>query len=129
MQRPLYQRIATRIVAMANCEENGNNEWYEKHSKALDELERNELPSGSGIDAGCSINREKSNMKRIVIDSSYHAMDAWGFYGRWIDFTVTVKPSLLSGIDLIIKGNFGPDKDLKDNLYDIFDMSLREKGD
>jgi hypothetical protein len=125
MQKPLYKELAGTIQARLNCEKMGNWEWFSMHEKKIDDMARSHLPSGSGIDSGCTIDIEKSTGNRIVIDSSYHTMSDMGYYGRWIDFTVTVKPDLICDFTLTISGKFGRDQDLKDYLYDTFDMALR----
>ena len=120
----IYQKLASSIQAKKNCEESGNEEWYDNHSMVIDHIVRNYLPSGSGIDSGCTIDTDKH--ETLVIYSSYHTMNEHGFYGEWVDFRVVVKPSLTKGIDLNIIGNFGKHQDLKDYLYDTFDYALCE---
>ena len=120
-----YQRLSRWIQAKKNCEESGNSEWYDNHSMVIDHIVRNYLPSGSGIDSGCTIDTDKH--EKLVIYSSYHTMDENGFYGEWIDFRVVVTPSLSREIDLNIIGNFGKHQHLKDYLYDTFDYALCEK--
>jgi hypothetical protein len=103
----------------------GNWYWSIRHEEKIADMARNHLPSRSGIDSGCTIDMRKSTGNRIVINSSYHTMSGMGYYGRWIDFTVTAKPDLICDFTLTISGKFGRDQDLKDYLYDTFDMALR----
>jgi len=123
-QRLVYKQLARSIHAKANCTESGNEKWYNKHSMVIDYIVKNYLPSGSGIDSGCTINNEK--YKVLEIESSFHVMDEYGYYDGWIDFIVKVKPSLEFGFDLQITGNFGKHQDLKEYLYQIFDYALTE---
>jgi len=126
--KPVYQELISKIVAMENCEKTGNTEWYDNHSLAIHDIEMDNLPSGSGIDSGTRVNLDKTTANKLVLDSSYHCMNQDGFYDGWIDFTVTVTPSLLSGIDIDIKGNFSQRHnkyaDVKEYLQDVFSMSL-----
>ena len=46
------------------------------------------LPSGSGIDAGCTVKRWG---QRVLIDVPYHAMNANGYYCGWANFRVAVR--------------------------------------
>jgi len=78
----------------------------------IEHIQQNYLPSGSGIDSGCTINVEKYQI--LEIKSSYHTMDENGCYGRWTDFTVKVKPSLIFDFDISIIGNFGKHQMVKD---------------
>jgi hypothetical protein len=43
------------------------------------------LPSGSGIDLGCTA---RVWGRRVLIDVPYHAMDAHGYYCGWAQFRV-----------------------------------------
>jgi len=125
MKNQVYKEIAHKVTAMNNCIKSGNKEWEDKHYDRLIDIQ-GLLPSGSGIDAGTSVNYDHSTSDKIVLDSAYHRMDENGYYDRWIDFKVTVKPSLQFDFDIKITGSFGKHQDLKDYLYDIFDNSLRQ---
>lgn len=129
MKRALYQELATIVDARLRCEKVGNAEWYEKHTEVIEHIEKNFLPSGSGIDSGCKIDLAKSTGEKIVITSSYHTMDDNGMYAGWIDFTVTITASLQFGLNLSIKGNFGKHQDLKDYLHEVFSTDLTAEKD
>lgn len=96
------QRIAHLIEARANCAKTGNTEWYGKHGDALDALER-ELPSGSGIDCGTKIDREKTTATRIVLTAEFHHMNENGMYDGWTSHRITVTPTF-HGIDVRVTG-------------------------
>lgn len=127
-QKPLYKVLANAIGARKRCHAT-ENPWFEKWSDLIDHCEKEHLPSGSGIDSGCTIDRDYSTDEKIIITSSYHAMNENGYYDGWIDFTVTVKPSFISGINLKITGRFGKYADLKEYLYDVFGTALTAKVD
>jgi len=83
------------------------------------------LPSGSGIDAGCKIDVEKSSSDKVVINFSWHHLNENGYYDGWTDHKLIVKPKLYGDFDLIITGR---DKGyIKDYLYDLFDTMLIEE--
>jgi len=121
----LYQQIPSTINARQNCESSGNSDWYDKHGCLLDHMERNYLPSGSGIDSGCTLIKDRCDV--IVIESSYHVMNDGGYYTHWIDFKVTVRPSLQFNFELTITGAFGKDQDIKDYLYDLFNEVMNQE--
>ena len=126
MKTTIYREIVSRCIARRNCEDK-QKEWYDNHAVAIQWLQDSHLPRGSGIDSGCQIDTSRTDENRLIIESSFHVMDENGFYDGWIDFTVTVKPSLLSGIVLTIKGNFNSRKStsgLKDYLHEEFDVAL-----
>lgn len=96
------QRIAHLVAARANCAKTGNTEWYGKHSDALDAIER-ELPSGSGIDDGTKIDRNKTTATRIVLIAGYHHMNENGMYDGWTSHRITITPTF-DGIDVRVTG-------------------------
>ena len=118
----LYKQLAFTINALYNCRTTKNKEWVDRHSCTLQQLVENLLPSGSGIDSGCTIN--DMQWETLLISSSFHTTDEHGSYGRWIDFFVKVKPSLQFGFTSTIRGNFGKDQDLKEYLCDLFTQAL-----
>ena len=82
-------------------------------------LERDYLPSGSGFDCGSRI--IEASEQKIIIKSSYHAMDDNGCYDRWYDFTITVTPSFWPiGFNVKIAGQFGKHQDIKDYILNKF---------
>ena len=88
------------------------------------------LPHGSGIDGTNTIDFDKSNDSKIIIQSSYHCMDEYGGYDGWIDFSVIITPSLENDFDLYIVGYFSDRHSkyahVKDYLEDIFQYALDE---
>ena len=56
-------------------------------------------------------------------------MDENGYYDGWIDFRLTVTPSLAHDFNTLITGNFGKYQDIKDYLYDILTMALNTSID
>ena len=123
----VYQKLARTLDAYNNCVEKGNEEWTDKHMDTINRIVENQLPSGSGIDSGCTIEHKRS--KHLLIYSSYHVMNENGMYNGWIDFTVKVNPSLMFGFDLLITGNFGKHQDIKEYLYDLFGVALGQEID
>ena len=98
--------------------------WVNTYDDEIEDIEKNYLPHGSGIDNGCHVNLDKSNENKIIIDSGYHCMDENGYYDGWIDFSVTVTPCLEMDISINIIGNFGKYHYTKEYLYDVFYYAL-----
>lgn len=67
-------------------------------------LERELLPSGSGFDAGTTLDETKSNGDKLVFNTSFHHMNAAGMYTEWTEHTVTVTPSLMFGRRIAVSG-------------------------
>lgn len=120
----LYARLASLIVARANCIKSGNAEWQANHEQSIRDLMDEYLPHGSGIDGQNTIDYDKSNGDRIVLGVSFHHMNDVGMYDGWTEHTITVRPSLAFGCDLTIGGR---DRNgIKDYLGDIFSEALRQ---
>ena len=121
----LYQKIASLLNARENCRKSENTEWFNRHTDELESIADNELPHGSGIDSGCTINLDKSNSNKIVIEMEYHHMTEWGMYDGWSDHTITIKPDLFSGFCMSISGRNR--NDIKEYLYQVFESVLNEE--
>lgn len=119
-ERPLFQEIASVCGARHRCLANGN-EFANNHNTTLDQIESDLLPSGSGIDSGTAIDRDKSNDDLIVLNTSFHHMNDAGMYDGWTEHVVTIRPSF-RGIDISISGRNR--NDIKDYLHEVFDHCL-----
>lgn len=117
--KPLYVALASAVIAYQNCVKSGNREWEDRHKDRILQLARENLPSGSGLDNGCSISVEQSSDARIVIATSFHHMDGEsGGYDGWTEHEIVVKPSLAFGISLRITGRNR--NEIKDYLGEMF---------
>ena len=121
MKTLLISKIYRTLQARETCKKDATKlDWFNNHEFSLFEIERNNLPSGSGIDSGCTINRDYKK-DTVIINVPFHNMDENGFYCGWSDFKVICKPAF-DGISLNI---IGKDKYyVKDYLYDLFDTAL-----
>ena len=63
----VYQRIAELLIAIDNCQKAGNEEWEIRHTERLRQIEREHLPSGSGLDHGPRIDIERTRESLTVI--------------------------------------------------------------
>ncbi len=122
MNRKLYQVLANKVQAMANCHKSGNEEWLAKHGEMAEALVREFLPSGSGFDNGTSIYLGNSTGEKLVFATSFHHMDEFGSYDGWSDHTVTVRPSMIHDIVLTISGR--DRNDIKDYIHEAFHSAL-----
>lgn len=122
---PLYKLIATALDARINCDRSNNREWFERWTDHLQTFERELLPSGSGIDNGCSIDLERSNGGKVVIHTGFHHMNEGGMYDGWTDHTVIVRGSLVSAFELTISGSNR--NDIKEYLSQVFHDTLSQQ--
>ncbi len=119
--KPLYAWIAGACGARKRCLEHGN-EFAARWDEELDWVEKNALPSGSGIDSGTTIDRDASHDELVVLETSYHHMNDVGSYDGWTQHTIRVRPSFLGGFKLSISG---PNRnDIKEYLHQTYDCAL-----
>lgn len=121
----IYQKIAQAGDALQRCIKTGNS-WADRWQETLDEIENNYLPSGSGFDSGCSI--ERADGKKIVIAFSYHNMNENGSYDGWSDYELIVTPNLALGYDMRFTGKDrnGNKEYFGDEFSGILDMEYTE---
>ena len=122
MTDKLYQKIASSINALNNCIKTNNTVWIDKHTDNLKDYE-NLLPSGSGFDSGTNIDIDNSDNKKIVLYTSFHHLNDNGYYVKWTDHKIIIKPSF-NDFDIKITGiNYN---DIKDYIGDVFYYCLME---
>jgi hypothetical protein len=126
MKMKMYMKLVKTIDAYKRCVANGNEEWELIHKQTIDDI-INSLPHGSGIDGITTVNFDKCSDKMIWLNSSYHAMDEYGMYDRWIDFSIVITASLLFGFDLHVYGRFGKYSDAKDWIMDVFGQDFEKE--
>lgn len=90
----LYQKIARALQAMENCKD----EYQEKHNNTILEIERDYFPHGSGIDADCFVDIDRSTKDKIIIVFDYdpHPKD---HYGKWLTLDLIITPELSFGFN------------------------------
>lgn len=130
-RRPLYQVIAHMLQAIENCntmaQAGGPDAGHyaamaERHATRLHWYVENYMPYGSGFDGGTRIDTAESTPDKLVFRTAFHHMNANGYYTRWTDHKVTVRPSLAFGYTLKIGGR---DHDgIKEYMADVFAESL-----
>ena len=117
--KTLIQLIAKNCQWLKTVNEN----YRDVCESRLDKLEK-ELPSGSGIDCGCKLDREKSGDSKVIITFDYHYMNGDGYYDGWLSFKAVITPTLSGYQEIKITGR---DKQgLKDMLFDTFSSCLLE---
>ena len=114
----LYSKIANLFCAYNNCVKSGNNEYKNIHEDALNQLVKDNFPSGSGFDKGTKFNWEKSSRNKLVFNISFHHMDDNGYYCGWTDHEVIITPDLVFQYDIRVTGkNY---RDIKEYIGEVF---------
>lgn len=118
--KTLAAHLATAIQARKNCIAASNLEWKQKHEDTIRALSQS-LPSGAGIDAGTSIDLDKSTAEKIVLHTAFHHVHESGMYDGWTEHTITIRPEF-DGISVGVSGRNR--NDIKDYLTDTFHQAL-----
>ena len=119
----LVATLAGLLDAIGNCERSGNAEWKVRHETKLHALCAAWLPSGSGVDCGTQLLRDRSTPSRLVFALSFHHMNDAGMYDGWTEHTAVVTPTF-SGVDVRITGR---DRNgIKDYLAELLRDALTE---
>jgi hypothetical protein len=129
MNRKIYEHIAN-IAYQIN--KSSSEYWKDIWEQDLEHLERNYLPSGSGFDAGCSINLVETKVNRLVIDFDYHHMDQNGYYNGWSHNQLILTASLVWDFDIRIvnrKGGHRIQSYDRDYFIDVFNYALNQELD
>lgn len=127
MKTTVAREISTLLQASANCAKRGNVDWQEKHEERLGRLLRNYAPSGSGIDNGTRLCRDRSTPECLVFVTSFHHMDDNGMYDEWTDHTVTISASLAFGLETKISGSNR--NDILEYLHEVFRQAMNAEID
>ncbi len=122
MNKKLYQEFAARIGARIICIAEGNTEWEVKHQDVCQDLTRELMPCGSGIDNGTTIDIDDSSNNKLVFRMAYHHMNEGGYYDGWSEHSIIVMPDLASGFTLRITGR--DRNQIKEYLYDVYSYAL-----
>ena len=122
----IYQKIAIAFGAYLNCVKSDiRTEWEEKHAEKIEEICKNELPSGSGFDSGTTFDFDKSQKNQLVFHADFHHMDDNGYYCGWSEHTVVVTPDLCFDFNLKITGRNV--RDIKDYIAETYNYHLNRE--
>ena len=117
----LYQFIAMELKR----KKSPNDAVREFAEENLEHVEKNFLPSGSGIDSGCKITQykfsDKGELEWYQISFKYHHMNDVGYYTNWTDHNLRVKADWI-GFTMTISGK--DQNQIKEYLYDTFHLAL-----
>lgn len=121
----VYQKIYHTLQARNNCINSNNHQWKYKHENMLAYIEKNILPSGSGIDCGTKIYLENFTDNKFELICEFHHMNDTGYYNGWTSHTVIVTPDFVNDISLKIGGK--NQNDIKEYLYDLYRCALTDE--
>lgn len=123
--RILASLIHSALIARQNCLLSGN-DYATKWDDHLDDIEKNILPSGSGVDHGTTIDRDRVKPDQFILSCGFHHMNDSGYYDGWTDHSVIVTPAF-DGIDIRITGRNR--NDIKDYLGEMFHFILTRQAE
>jgi len=117
-EQTILQALAQAVNVLRGTGRDEMKAWW---SSVLDDIE-DELPSGSGIDQGTKVDRERSTADKIILFTSFHHMSEHGYYDGWTEHAIIIRPSLLYGFTVDVKGR--DRNDIKDYLGDVYRCAL-----
>lgn len=124
MKTLVYIQINRSLAAYHNCVNSSNSEWEIKHREKFRDIIKENLPRGSGFDAGTTLNEDESVAgEKLVFDTSFHHMDEHGGYDGWTEHRVVVKPSF-EGIDIRVTGR--DRNQIKEYIAEMFHHALNQ---
>ncbi len=124
MNNKTYRALALEIDRRIRGKAKGRVEWEWDATATIDRI-MGTAPHGSGIDSGVSLDIDKSTGERLVFTIPYHRMNNEGYYCEWIDYKMTVKPSLRWDYSARIMGRNR--EGLRDYVADVMDTWLKEE--
>jgi len=122
---PLYQFIASKLIAMENCQRSENTDWADKHRAAIETAVEAAMPHGSGFDSGTDFDFISSTPERLVFATSFHHMDEHGGYSGRTHHQVIVTPSLAFRFTTRVTGR--DHNEIKAYIADLFNHHLAEE--
>lgn len=125
--RTVASEISSLLEAIENCKTSGNGEWQERHRIRLVELVDRYLPSGSGIDSGTKLDRDKTTAQKLVFAMNFHHMNDGGYYDGWTEHELTVIPTFC-GIE-VSRVTGSNRNEIKNYLADVLRDSLNQEYD
>ena len=124
MSTKLYQKIAREIDRKIRGKQQNQPLWTDAAEEVLEDIMRNKLPSGSGIDAGTKLD-DDSTPNRLIFHVPFHHLNDAGYYDGWTQHRVIVTASLSWGINIKVTGK---DRNgIKEYLGDLFHEVLTQE--
>ena len=120
----LYEKLAHLVNALDNCAKRNppNAELANTHADTIEQLVKDMMPSGSGIDAGTKLDLDASTGSKVVFTFGFHHMTDGGYYDGWTEHKAIVTPCLMFGFNLKITGR---DRNMiKDYLHETYHYAL-----
>ena len=119
-----YQALARNLQLIKQNLES-DPQTVEAARERIHKIAYNHLPSGNGIDNGVKVDIENSTPDKIILTFSFHHMDENGYYDRWNDYKVWIRPSLAWDFSIYIRGRNR--NMILDYLYDLFNYAFNEE--
>ena len=125
MSQPQIRTLATQISAELFRIEHPNQDIVSDAMACLDRLAEF-LPSGSGFDSGTTLDVDQSTPEKLVFDTSFHAMNEYGYYDGWTEHKIIARPSFVFGMALDEPSSDDPDDDTQEYIWDTFTHALQQ---
>jgi hypothetical protein len=117
-KREVYQKMASKLQAIQNCEAKHDSEWRGRHEADLLDMVKEHMPRGSGCDSGTHLLMQESTPEKLVFQCDFHHMNDGGYYDGWTEHKVIITPSL--GFDFNVRVTGRDRNQIKDYLAELF---------
>lgn len=117
----LFEAIARRLFSLSQAHHSF--QWGIKQE--IRGLLAKYAPFGSGFDNGTKLDFEKSTPEKLVFQVGFHHMDDVGYYTEWTHHKVTVRASLIWGVEVSVSGRNV--NDIKSHIEAVFRNIAQEK--
>ncbi len=125
----LARIMATAYDALTRCRSDSANEsqaaWESRWESVLNRAAEM-LPRGGGFDVYPTLDTDSEYKGRLVFRGSYHKMNDAGMYDGWADYAITVRPCLVHGFTVSVRGG---GRDLGDYIAESFHAALSAEYD
>lgn len=117
----LFRLIGSRARNLSSPSPYQNEDVRERFADEMEYLIKEFMPSGSGFDAGTTIDIDRSNARKLVFKTAFHHMDQHGGYDGWTNHNVIVT-SEFDGLNIHVTGR--DRNDIKEYIGETFYSAL-----
>ena len=118
----VYQALAERLYYLSTTK---NAKYKKHHNTKLDQICKAHLPKGDGFETGTElIVNECDGGNQLVLQTKFCYLHRARTHSHWICFKAVIKPCMIHGFYILLKGSFGDRQDLREYVTGILDEHL-----
>lgn len=119
-----YTQVARTLQALKDCQNPKDDnddcvyDWETKLDAILQKLINENLPSGSGFDAGVWLLEKETTPERLVFQADFHHINNSRWGNGWTCHKIIITPSLQFGFNVKVTGRNR--NGIKDYITEVF---------